>query len=35
MTLWVGLDCGSWATKAVVIADDASVLGTAVTRSGA
>ena len=35
MTLWVGLDCGSWATKAVVIADDATVLGTAVTRSGA
>ena len=35
MSIWAGIDCGSWATKAVVIDSDARVLGTAVVRSGA
>lgn len=33
--IFVGIDSGSWNTKAVVIDGDARVLGTAVTRSGA
>ncbi|HLG05806.1 MAG TPA: acyl-CoA dehydratase activase [Gemmatimonadales bacterium] len=35
MTYWVGIDSGSWSTKAVVIDAAARVLGTAVVRSGA
>lgn len=35
MTRYVGLDSGSWNTKAVVIDDDARVLARAVVRSGA
>ncbi len=35
MNCWVGIDSGSWATKAVVIDADAVVLGTSVVRSGA
>ena len=35
MRHWAGIDCGSWATKAVVIDDDARVLGVRVERSGA
>ncbi len=33
--IFAGIDSGSWNTKAVVIDDNARVLGTAVTRSGA
>jgi (R)-2-hydroxyacyl-CoA dehydratese activating ATPase len=33
--IYAGVDSGSWNTKAVVIADDARVLGTCVVRSGA
>lgn len=35
MTRYAGIDSGSWTTKAVVIDADATVLGTAVLRSGA
>jgi predicted CoA-substrate-specific enzyme activase len=35
MTLYAGVDSGSWNTKAVIIDDDARVLGSAVLRSGA
>ena len=35
MTYWAGIDSGSWATKAVVIDEHGTVLGTAVVRSGA
>lgn len=35
MNYWTGIDCGSWATKAVIIDDDAQLLGSAVVRSGA
>ena len=35
MSLYVGVDSGSWNTKAVVIDADAHVLGAAVVRSGA
>ncbi len=35
MIRYGGVDSGSWTTKAVVIGEDASVLGTAVLRSGA
>jgi (R)-2-hydroxyacyl-CoA dehydratese activating ATPase len=35
MTVYAGVDSGSWNTKAVVIGDDAHVLGAAVVRSGA
>lgn len=35
MRRFAGLDSGSWTTKAVVISEDATVLGTAVVRSGA
>jgi predicted CoA-substrate-specific enzyme activase len=35
MTCWIGIDSGSWATKAVAIDGDANVLGTVVVRSGA
>ena len=33
--IYAGVDSGSWNTKAVVIGDDARVLGTCVVRSGA
>ena len=35
MTIYAGIDSGSWNTKAVVIDGDARVLGSAVVRSGA
>lgn len=35
MTYYAGIDSGSWNTKAVVIDDDARVIGAAVARSGA
>lgn len=35
MSVYAGVDSGSWNTKAVVIDDDAHVLGAAVVRSGA
>jgi predicted CoA-substrate-specific enzyme activase len=35
MSHYAGIDSGSWNTKAVVIDDEARVLGTAVARSGA
>jgi len=35
VSYWAGIDCGSWATKAVVIDQSAQLLGTGVARSGA
>jgi len=35
VSYWAGIDCGSWATKAVVIDQSARLLGSGVARSGA
>jgi len=35
VSYWAGIDCGSWATKAVVIDQGARLLGSGVARSGA